>query len=226
LKCEVSQTLTTTALGPYIAVVKTHIDIILDFSAETVKGLQDLAEKHSFLLFEDRKFVDIGNTVKMQYDGAQQIVHWAHIVNACILAGDGTIHGLQQTTEDLKLDENRGLLLLAEMTSKGSLATGDWTTTCVRFARQNYNFVIGFVCNSKLTDLADGSGQDFVTFTTGINRSVSGDKLGQQYRTPVEAIEEGSDIIIVGRGIYEAENPIETAKLYQKEAWDAYEALI
>jgi len=162
----------------------------------------------------------------MQYDGMQRIVHWAHIVNACILAGDGTIRGLHQTAEELQLEKSRGLLLLAEMTSKGSLATGNWTTTCVKFAREHDDFVIGFVCNSKLTDVTDGSGQDFVTFTTGINRAVLGDKLGQQYRTPVEAIQEGSDIIIVGRGIYGAKDPIETAKVYQKEAWDAYEKLI
>lgn len=51
-------------LGPYVAVFKTHIDIISDFNEATVTGLKSLAEKHDFLIFEDRKFIDIGSTVQ------------------------------------------------------------------------------------------------------------------------------------------------------------------
>lgn len=64
--------------------------------------------------------------------------------------------------------------------------------------------------------------EDFVIFTTGVNRSSKGDKLGQQYQTPTSAIERGADFIIAGRGIYAAEDPVESVKLYQTEGWEAY----
>jgi orotidine-5'-phosphate decarboxylase len=216
-------------LGPHIAVLKTHIDIVSDFSAATTTGLSALAAKHNFLIFEDRKFVDIGHTAQQQYHGgALRISEWAHIVNASVLAGEGIITALQQTAgaADFPYPRDRGVLILAEMTSHGSLATGPYTAASVDIARRSSDVTIGFVATRALGDTQCAeppvAGEDFVVFTTGVNRAVKGDKLGQQYQTPTSAVQRGADFIIAGRGIYAAKDPLEAVKAYRQEGWEAY----
>lgn len=68
--------------------------------------------------------------------------------------------------------------------------------------------------------------KDFVVFTMDVNSMQAGDALEQQYKTPIVAIKGGLDFIIVGRGIYAAEDCVEAAKRYQAEGWAAYEACI
>ena len=213
--------------------IKTHIDILTDFSADTIAGLQALAQKHNFLIFEDRKFIDIGNTVQKQYHGgALRISEWAHIINCAILPGEGIVQALAQTAQsaDFPYGPDRGLLILAEMTSKGSLATGAYTAASVDYARKYPAFVLGFVSTRSLGEVeatvAKSSEEDFVVFTTGVNLSSKGDTLGQQYQTPQSAVARGADFIIAGRGIYAVPDPVEAAKQYQQQGWAAYLARV
>ena len=53
-------------VGPCIAALKTHVDMVDDFSRESWQDLVDSAKKHDLLLFEDRKFADIGKVSQNQ----------------------------------------------------------------------------------------------------------------------------------------------------------------
>ena len=48
-------------VGDFICILKTHADIVDDFGDRAIKGLREIAQRKRFLLFEDRKFGDIGS---------------------------------------------------------------------------------------------------------------------------------------------------------------------
>ncbi|KAJ8012873.1 hypothetical protein DPEC_G00047400 [Dallia pectoralis] len=202
-------------LGPHICLLKTHVDILQDFSPAFTKSLVDLALKHNFLIFEDRKFADIGNTVKHQYEGGLfQISSWSHIVNAHAVPGPGVVKGLSEVGHPL----NRGCLLIAQMSSQGSLATGDYTQAVVKMAEEHSDFVFGFISGSRIS-----SKPEFLHMTPGVQMLSGGDCLGQQYSRPDDVIfNKGSDIIIVGRGILGASDMVKAAAEYREAGWNAY----
>lgn len=315
-------------IGPSIVVLKTHYDLISgwDFNPQTGTGakLVALARKHGFLIFEDRKFGDIGNTVQMQYTaGTARIIDWAHIVNVNMVPGKAAVsalaeaaakwrsrvnyevktsvtvgtpvadafeeNGVSESEDDDHLapleasgnqssaaprdadgrkgsivsittvtqsfepvdsprfattteegDElvyagieeppyERGLLILAQMSSKGNFMNAEYTQACVEAARDHKDFVMGFVSQESLnTEPAD----NFINMTPGCqlppegeeeNGVVAGDGLGQQYNTPSKLVEIcGTDIVIVGRGIINAADPQAEARRYRQRAWQAY----
>ena len=202
-------------LGPKICILKTHMDIISDWSITLIEKLTALAKAHNFLIFEDRKFADIGNTVQLQYEGGTfKISSWADMVNFHIVSGSGILDGLKGA----KAKRGRGFIVLAQMSSSDNLITGEYTEKAIAVAEQNPDEVFGFICLEKL--VADPR---FLHLTPGVKIAGGKDDLGQQYRTPEIAIgEQGCDIIIVGRGILESANRLEMAEQYRSAAWNAY----
>lgn len=322
-------------VGDSICVLKTHCDIVTDWSDRTARALKEIARRKWFLIFEDRKFADIGETVQKQYtSGYHRIASWAEITNAHLLPGPAIVTALHKAAdatiakyntgvhtdifanppprkpnseddddddddeytarnvavetppavdgaEEKKLhvkpmdrkqsvvsisttistrtesisprpDPNfhpdeafnidktavlarlgeapflRSLLLLAEMSSEGHLMTPEYSQKTVEVARNNREFVMGFIAQRSLNTKPD---DNFITMTPGCQLPPPGqegkklgDGLGQQYNTPRKLIfEQGCDIIIVGRGIVRAQDRKAEAERYRAEGWKAYE---
>ncbi|CAK7564487.1 MAG: hypothetical protein SEPTF4163_002381 [Sporothrix epigloea] len=367
-------------VGPSIVVLKTHYDILTGWDYNPVTGtgaqLAALARKHGFLIFEDRKFADIGKTAQQQYTaGTARVIEWAHLVTVNMDAGlmavtaladaaarwrervhyevktsvtvgtpvnrsldnsgcstpsgaatppaqhgseflaqssatsssdllssaprestgaenfaDHTIPScnangrkgsivsvttLTQSFEPVDGDErlgsntsngqqggtgfntgsndhggvssvyqgieeaplDRGILLLAQMSTKGNLMTPESAQACVEAARLHKTFVAGFIAQESLNTLP---GDTFVHLTPGCKLPppgediedaaagvLPGDGMGQQYNTPARLIGVcGTDIVIVGRGIITAIDPPSEAERYRRRAWKAYQARV
>lgn len=212
----VSADVTTTAellklvelVGPHIVALKTHIDIISDFdSDQTILPLKDLAAKYNFLLMEDRKFADIGNTQELQFSmGVFKISNWADLVTAQVIAG----------YDSLDCFRNVGVVAILSMSSTGTLTDMEYREQAVKIAVSHPN-VFGGVAQNKIPN-------ELLLFTPGVNLADSGDGKGQQYNTPEYVFKKlETDFIIVGRGIYKSDDVEKAALNYKIAGWNAYE---
>lgn len=199
-------------LGPEICILKTHIDMLVDFDNQTIIELQRLAEKHDFLLYEDRKFADIGMVVQLQYrDGMYHIADWAHMISAHSVAGTAMLDRLKE----VGLHKGRGVVLIATMDDEGALAHGDYTQESITLAQQHKDFVIGFTTTKQQCD--DPS---FVNIAPNVRT----DAAETGFFTPEELITQRcADVIIVGRAICEADEPHKVAKQFREVGWQAYQ---
>ncbi len=202
-------------VGEHICMVKTHIDIMDDFTYDYILALQELARAKQFIIFEDRKFADIGNTMQLQYQkGIYHIADWAQLITVHAVAGLDSVTALKE----IGLPKGNAAVLLAEMSSKGNLLSSDYREQALSFARAHSDFIIGLICLRKL--LAE---PNFLHFTPGVQLQSGTDRLGQQYLTPEQVIyNQESDFIIVGRGIYAAADPVAVCRQYQTAGWQAY----
>jgi orotidine 5'-phosphate decarboxylase subfamily 1 len=221
------------AIGPHIAVLKTHVDTIEGYTGKVTVDLQNIAREQNFLIFEDRKFADIGQTVKNQYTkGLFHIIEWADIVNAHALPGPGIVDGIKDQVLTHDLLKQRGLLLLAQMSSKGNLLDAAYTEKVVAMAREYPDFVIGFIGAGvkSLPNLTKLAPPETIIFSPGVKLgtqpNTKGDSLGQQYSSPDDLVEAGADLLVVGRDIWGADKPVVQAKAYQAAGWAAYQQRI
>ena len=194
-------------VGPHIVALKTHIDIITDFDPDTtILPLKDMATKYNFMLMEDRKFADIGNTQELQFSyGIYKISNWANFVTSHVIGG----------YEALDCFLNVGVVAILGMSSKGTLTDKNYQEEALKVAQSHPN-VIGGVSQKQLPE-------ELLLFTPGINMGDSGDGKGQQYNTPEHAFKNlHSDFMIVGRGIYKAEDAEKAALNYKIAGWNSY----
>ena len=190
-------------MGPHICVLKTHIDILEDFEPGLILKLQDFKKKYNFLILEDRKFADIGKTFSKQFfGGLYKIYDWCDII---------TVHGLcAHSILETVSTVGTNVLIVSQMSNSNNIIDANYTQKCYDIAKKFPDNVLGFISQTKFVE--DNS---FMFLTPGIHLN-SKSKKDQNYKTPSEAFRAGSDIIIVGSGLYESKNLEEDIIAYKK----------
>lgn len=183
--------------GPYICVLKVHTDIIENFSIELMLHIRKLAEIHNFLIMEDRKFGDIGYTLNKQLTGFFKYSEWCDLVTAYPFVG--------QTGIDTFARYNIGVFLLAEL----SINEGQILPYKELYDNEE----------NRPHPICGTIGQNhtgYLQATPGIHLDKTNDNSNQCYKSPEKAREKGSDLFIIGRGIYNDPNPLEAVIRYHK----------
>lgn len=133
-------------VGPHICLLKTHIDIIEDFHPNLIKPLKEVAERHNFILFEDRKFADIGKTVELQYSkGVYKISSWAKVVTAHSVTGKGVLDAIKGSEGS----DKRGVFLLAETSAAGNLIAENYVKATLKLAEEYPDLITGICRENK-----------------------------------------------------------------------------
>ena len=184
--------------------------------------LVDQLQKSGFEIFLDLKFHDIPNTVAKAVLVAARMGVWMVNVHA------SGVEDMMQTTRSALKDKggHQPLLIavtvLTSMDAAGLKATGIDQSPSERVLSlahlsQDSSFD-GVVCSAQEAALLKYElGKEFKLITPGIRPhfAVAGDQ--KRIMTPAQAIAAGSDYLVIGRPITQADNPMKALELIEKE---------
>ncbi|MDP3804421.1 MAG: orotidine-5'-phosphate decarboxylase [Candidatus Omnitrophota bacterium] len=186
----------------------------------------NLIKKKGCEVFLDLKFHDIPNTVAKSSASVTRL--GVFMFNIHSLGGPEMMRAAalaaKESSENLKIERPKVLAvtILTSMDEKSLRMTGvddNMKEEALRLARlardSSLDGVVASTNEARL--IRENLGGDFLIVTPGIRPrgSASGDQ--KRSSTPKEAIEAGSDYIVVGRPIIEAEDPAKAASVILEE---------
>lgn len=175
-------------------------------------GLVEQLVSRGFDVFLDLKYHDIPNTVAMACKAAANMGVW--MVNVHALGGPNMIAAAKEAI--LSADHQPILTAVTILTSFDPAQlnaiglSGSIQDNVVRLAKLAQNSgADGVVCSAQeATELRKHVSKDFCLVTPGIRPA--GAKTDDQKRimTPVEAVQAGSDYLVIGRPITQSPDPL------------------
>ncbi|MFT7185242.1 MAG: orotidine-5'-phosphate decarboxylase [Pseudohongiellaceae bacterium] len=205
------------SLDPEHCRVKVGKELFTRCGPTILEGLH----KQGFEVFLDLKFHDIPNTTANAVAVAADLGVWMVNVHA-----SGGRRMMDACVEKLSTFKQKpmliGVTVLTSMQSEDLVELGLAVSPLEQVTRlaalTKACGLDGVVCSShEVTDLKARFGKDFKLVTPGIRPtfSVKGDQ--RRVMTPREAVEAGSDYLVIGRPITQAEDPLKALALIRQE---------
>lgn len=187
--------------------VKIGLQMFTKYGPEYVREISDLGKK----IFLDLKLHDIPNTVAKAVESVSELP--IHMLTLHTCGGSEMMEWAVKAQKSNKPDlQLLGVTVLTSMDEAGLAAMGIEETVDNRISRlarlAQDSGMTGLVCSPhEVSLLKQQLGQSITLVTPGV-RPVGAD-AGDQKRimTPAKAADAGSDFIVVGRPIYQADDP-------------------
>ena len=200
----------------FIGGIKLGLEFFVSNGLEGVK----IIKKYKLPIFLDLKLHDIPNTVNKAMEAALSIE--PHLISVHVTSGSNV---LKLITKHKKKTKIIGVTMLTSLEAKDLKNIGvecSINKYVEKLAKLAYhNGLDGIVCSPKeLSLLRNKFPSKFIFVTPGIR--LKKNKLNDQKRIlePGEAIKKGSNIIVIGRPITEASEPVNMLKEIIKNIQD------
>ena len=205
-------------LDPQRCRLKVGKELFTIAGPDLIKTLHELG----FEIFLDLKFHDIPNTVAKAVLAAAKLGVWMVNVHA---SGGGEM--MRTTIDAMQIAEGRQPILIAvtvltSMDADGLRETGINQSPAERVLDlaklTQKSGLAGVVCSAQEAQLLKQQlGSEFILVTPGIRPAFA--SVGDQKRimTPAQALQAGSDYLVIGRPITQADDPMQALELIEAE---------
>jgi orotidine-5'-phosphate decarboxylase len=180
------------------------------FTSAGPKVIEELSML-GFEIFLDLKFHDIPNTVAQSVKAAANLGIW--MLNIHTSGGSIMMNEAKEATAEL-LDPPLiiGVTMLTSLSEEdvNEIGIQDISNQALSLASlAKKNSLDGVVCSvNEVTRIKELLGKDFITVTPGIRSSDSLKDDQSRVSTARNAIENGSDYLVIGRPITQSDNPM------------------
>ncbi len=201
----------------------------VNFTAYGIKLVEEL-KKRKKKIFLDLKYHDIPNTVKEAVYAASEL--GVDMLTIHSIGGIEMMIAAQEAVKEFEIKHNKkGAQILAvtvltsmnnENLKRDMFVNMSVEETVLKLANNAFKAGIsGLVASAKETKLIrENFGEYFTIVTPGIRPSWASKNDQKRIVTPKDAIEFGSNYIVIGRPIYNANNPQEAFDKIRKELND------